>query len=81
MILLALGLPGCAKNLRRPESAPTPPRVVCTASTPELIPPIPALSGMDEWAIKVMGIYQREVIKRQNIESCLTQLRNQGIIR
>lgn len=36
---------------------------------------------MDEWAIKVMGIYQREVTKRESIERCLNQLRNKGIIR
>lgn len=36
---------------------------------------------MDEWAIKVMGIYQREVTKRQSIEACLNQLRNKSIIR
>lgn len=62
-------------------SVPTPPRVACTAPAPELIPPIPGLAGMDEWAIRVMGIYQREVTKRQSIEACLNQLRNKGIIR
>lgn len=79
-LLAVSGLTACKQASTRPETAPTPPLVACEAGPAETIPPIPDLWGMDAWAAEVLGIIEREYIKRGAEHACLANLRTQGVI-
>jgi hypothetical protein len=78
--IAVISILGCAPAVR-PTQILTP-QVNCGQyAPPAIIPPIPDLSGMDAWAIQVMGIYQVEVTKRKAEDKCLGDLRSKGVIR
>ena len=80
-LLCASGLAACNRNYIKPDSAPMAPRVSCDAGPAEQIPPVPALAGIAEWAVQVMGLYQSEVTKRAGVRKCLSDMRAAGVIR
>ena len=81
-LLSASGLTGCAKSLKRPDAAPTPPAVNCDAGPAALIPPIPEDPALEaEWILAVLGLYEGEVEKRAAVMACLAELKAEGVIR
>lgn len=81
-LLSASGLTGCAKNLKRPDAAPTPPLVNCDAGPAALIPPIPEDPAQEaEWILTVLGLYEGEIEKRAAVMACLAGLKREGVIR
>lgn len=77
----ACALTACAPNLTRPVVVPTPPLVQCHIDPMPAIPAIPDLSGMDAWAIEVMGLIEGEAIKIKANNACMQSLRTRGVIR
>lgn len=89
-LLCACALPACSTPSTRPYSAPTPPPVVGCDRTPppSLLPNLPLdstspgqmLEAMDQWALQVMAVYEREVTIRRGEHDCLSTLRSKGVI-
>jgi hypothetical protein len=81
LLLAVCAQTACSTPSRRPDSAPTPPRVDCESGpVGEQIPPIPPLWGMDEWAAQVLGIVERSFTRWAAERACTAQLRAKGVI-
>lgn len=80
-LLSVLALTACKQNSTRPESAPTAPLVACDVGTLPQLPPIPALVGMDAWAVETMGLYETVGRTVQAHAACMGKLRKEGVIR
>ena len=80
ILFSAFGLMACNKSLIKPDNVPTPPRVSCNAGPAATIPPIPPLAEMDEWAVRTMGVFEREVRKRAAEHKCIDDLKARGVL-
>ena len=58
-----------------------PPQVACDAQPLSLIPPVPDLSGMAEWGVTVMGLYEQAAERLNATNDCLRKLRVDGVTR
>jgi len=80
ILLLAFALQGCAQSLSRPVTASPPPSVPCKVDQMPNLPEIHELSGMDEWALQVMGIVEAQAVKINANTVCMANLRKRGVI-
>jgi len=46
-----------------------------------MVPPIPGIDRLAEWAIEVMGIIEAERTARTAQDACMSDLRKHGVIR
>ena len=81
LLALACALTACKRNSTRPERAPTPPLVACDVGPLPQLPPIPALVGMDAWAVEAMALYETVGRTVQAHAACMGKLRKEGVIR
>lgn len=80
-LVCACVLPACSPSLTRPVVVPTPPLVQCHIDPMPPIPAIPELSGMDAWAVTVLGMIESQAIKINAHNACMQSLRTRGVIR
>lgn len=72
---------GCVSTETRPDRLISPPLVACDVGTLPQLPPIPALVGMDAWAVETMGLYETVGRTVQAHAACMGKLRKEGVIR
>lgn len=81
LLLSASVLTACKPSSTRPESVPLPPIVQCAPAPMQAIPPIPPLADMDDWALQVLAILEKEATKGQASRTCEQGHRDKGVIR
>lgn len=89
---LPLALQACSTNLPKPgpESLPPAPEVRCAPAPMPAPPPVPDCTTvlswdcvvlMDEWAIEILGLIEKEATKGQASRTCEQGHRDKGAIR